>query len=253
MRYIYTFLIMFGFWILLSGKFDMFHLVLGVISSALVSFMSADVLMHETGKSSKLATAFRFIAYTPWLLYQIVVSTIHVAFLALHPEVKKQIDPTIVTFKTKLKTNVARVALANSITLTPGTLTTDVRDDHFMVHSLSPDGIDELRKGEMEKQIQRLAGRLFHGPTASIAGPASGRNRRRWRCGSKEIRAGRRQARAGDGALGLEPFRLLLNDRRFVGRPMVLETPKGEDLAEDRENLSVLRSLVRREKSRKPS
>ncbi|MBT8430403.1 MAG: Na+/H+ antiporter subunit E, partial [Gammaproteobacteria bacterium] len=45
---------------------------------------------------------------------------------------------------------------ANSITLTPGTLTTDVREDHFMVHSLSPDGIEDLRKGGMEEKIQRL-------------------------------------------------------------------------------------------------
>ncbi len=55
-----------------------------------------------------------------------------------------------------------------------------------------------------------------------------------------------RHAHIGEGALGLEPFRLLLRDRRFRDRPMVLETPKGEDLEEDRVNLDVLRGLVRR-------
>jgi deoxyribonuclease-4 len=54
-----------------------------------------------------------------------------------------------------------------------------------------------------------------------------------------------RHAAIGRGEVGLEPFRLLLNDRRFRGLPMVIETEKGEDLAEDRENLAVLRSLVR--------
>ena len=49
MRYIYTFLIMLGFWILLSGKFDLFHLTLGVVSSVLVSFLSADLFMYEHG------------------------------------------------------------------------------------------------------------------------------------------------------------------------------------------------------------
>jgi multicomponent Na+:H+ antiporter subunit E len=45
---------------------------------------------------------------------------------------------------------------ANSITLTPGTLTTDVGEDHFMIHALSQEGIDELREGEMERRIRRL-------------------------------------------------------------------------------------------------
>jgi deoxyribonuclease-4 len=55
-----------------------------------------------------------------------------------------------------------------------------------------------------------------------------------------------RHEHIGRGQLGLEPFRLILNDPRFRELPMVLETPKGDDLAEDRENLAVLRSLVGR-------
>ena len=53
-----------------------------------------------------------------------------------------------------------------------------------------------------------------------------------------------RHEHIGQGLLGLEPFRFLLNDRRFRGIPMTLETDKGPDLAEDRENLAVLRGLV---------
>ena len=53
-----------------------------------------------------------------------------------------------------------------------------------------------------------------------------------------------RHAHIGQGQLGLEPFRLLLNDHRFRGIPMTLETEKGPDLAEDRENLAVLRGLL---------
>jgi len=107
MRYFYTFLIMFGFWILLSGKFDVFHLTLGVISSALVSFLSAYLFMYEQSKN-RLSTGFRFLLYLPWLLYQILLSTMHVTFLALQPKMKDQIDPTIVTFKTNMKTNIAQ-------------------------------------------------------------------------------------------------------------------------------------------------
>ena len=53
-----------------------------------------------------------------------------------------------------------------------------------------------------------------------------------------------RHEHIGQGLLGLEPFRFLLNDPRFYGIPMTLETDKGPDLAEDRENLATLRSLI---------
>jgi len=154
MRYIYTFLIMFGFWILLSGKFDLFHLTLGVISSALVSFLSTDLFMYEKDKN-RLSTAVRFLLYLPWLLYQIVLSTLHVTFLALHPKMKDQIDPTIVTFKTKLTSNIARVALANSITLTPGTITIRIEDDVFYVHAISRKAAAGL-PGEMEDRLAHV-------------------------------------------------------------------------------------------------
>jgi multicomponent Na+:H+ antiporter subunit E len=146
---------MMGFWVLLSGKFDLFHLTLGVLSSALVSYLSADILMHDTGKKDRLAIAFRFLAYIPWLLYQIVLSTIHVSFLALHPRMLDNIDPTIVTFKSRLQSNVARVALANSITLTPGTITIRVEGDIFYVHAISRKAAAGL-PGEMEDRLARV-------------------------------------------------------------------------------------------------
>jgi multicomponent Na+:H+ antiporter subunit E len=155
MRYLYTFLIMFGFWILLSGKFDLFHLTLGVLSSALVSFLSADLFMYGPRSSNRLAIGFRFLLYIPWLLYQIVLSTLHVTFLALHPKMKDLIDPTIVTFKTKLKTDIAKVALANSITLTPGTITIRIEDQVFYVHAISRKAAAGL-PGEMEERLAKV-------------------------------------------------------------------------------------------------
>jgi multicomponent Na+:H+ antiporter subunit E len=156
MRKIYTFFIMMGFWILLSGKFDLFHLTLGVISSALVSFLSADLFMYEQG-SNRVTTGVRFLLYLPWLLYQILLSTLHVTFLALHPKMKELIDPTIVTFKTKLKTDIAMVALANSITLTPGTITIRIEGQVFYVHAISRKAAAGL-PGEMEERLARVFG-----------------------------------------------------------------------------------------------
>jgi multicomponent Na+:H+ antiporter subunit E len=155
MRYIYTFLIMFGFWILLSGKFDLFHLTLGVLSSALVSFLSTDILMRDNRKHDRLGITCRFICYIPWLLSQIVLSTLHVTYLALHPKMTERIDPTIVTFKTKLQTTIAQVALANSITLTPGTITIRIEDGVFYVHAISRKAAAGL-PGEMEDRLARV-------------------------------------------------------------------------------------------------
>jgi multicomponent Na+:H+ antiporter subunit E len=155
MRKVYTFLIMFGFWILLSGKFDLFHLTLGVISSALVSFLSSDLFMYNQQSRGRLTTGIRFLMYLPWLLYQIVLSTMHVTFLAMHPKMKELIDPTIVTFKTKLKTDLAKVALANSITLTPGTITIRIEDQVFYVHAISRKAAAGL-PGEMEDRLAKV-------------------------------------------------------------------------------------------------
>jgi multicomponent Na+:H+ antiporter subunit E len=91
----------------------------------------------------------------PWLLYQIVLSTLHVTFLALHPRMKDQIDPTIVTFKTKLKSNLGKVALANSITLTPGTITIRVEGQVFYVHAISRKAAAGL-PGEMEERLAKV-------------------------------------------------------------------------------------------------
>lgn len=157
MRYFYTFIIMFCFWMLLSGKFDSFHLGLGVISSLLVSMLSADLLFEDTSRNGRLKEAWRFARYTGWLLYQIVLANLYVAFLALHPRMKEMLDPTIVTFKSKLKSTLSLVTLANSITLTPGTITIRMEDDVFYVHSLNRKTAEGL-PGEMEARIARVFG-----------------------------------------------------------------------------------------------
>ncbi len=155
MRYLYTFLLMFGFWLLLSGKFDLFHLTLGLFSSLLVSWMSSDLLFIDNAKKGRLIEVYRFILYIPWVMKEIVLSTLHVTWLALHPAMKEKIDPRIVNFKTRLKTDVARVTLANSITLTPGTITVRIEDDVFTVHALS-DKVASGLPGEMEERIARI-------------------------------------------------------------------------------------------------
>lgn len=155
MLFLLTFLLLFGFWLLLSGQFDLFHLTLGVISSALVAFLSGDLLFDDRGRTGRLGLGWRFTMYIPWLLKEIVVANFYVAYLALHPRMKEHLDPTIVNFKTGLKDELARVALANSITLTPGTITIRMEDDHYYVHALNRKFAAGL-PGEMEDRLKAV-------------------------------------------------------------------------------------------------
>lgn len=153
-NFVGTALILFAFWMLLSGKFDAFHLSLGAICCVLVAYMFHDLLFANVRVGDMRVVAGRFIAYIPWLIQQIVLSNLHVASLVLRR--RMPIDPQIVTFKTKLETDISSVTLANSITLTPGTITMDIKDGVYYVHALDQNVADELNAGEMEDRVAHI-------------------------------------------------------------------------------------------------
>jgi multicomponent Na+:H+ antiporter subunit E len=102
--------------------------------------------------------AFGFLRYIPWLLLQIFLSARHLLYLSFHPRMLDLIDPNIVRFRSKLKSDLAQIAFANSITLTPGTITIYVnfhRD--FSVHAIDRFSGDSL-PGEMEEHIASAFG-----------------------------------------------------------------------------------------------
>jgi multicomponent Na+:H+ antiporter subunit E len=155
MRYFILFFILFMHWIFWSGRFDAFHLSIGVVSCAFVTVISHDLYIKRKTLSSKmLVEAGRFIRYVPWLLYQIVLSNIHVASLVLRPTMP--IEPGILRYKTRLKTDVALTTFANSITLTPGTITADIHEGEYHVHVLSRKVAEDLMTGEMENRVARI-------------------------------------------------------------------------------------------------
>jgi len=153
MRYIRSSLFVAVVWLLLSGHYTALILSFGAVSLLIVIWFMwrMDRVDEELGV---LPMRPRVLYYLLWLMWQVVLSNIDL--------VRRIWDPTLPIWPTwqrldiKVTSSLAKTLYANSITLTPGTLTTDVREDHFMVHSLSPDGIEDLRKGGMEEQIQRL-------------------------------------------------------------------------------------------------
>ncbi len=156
--FILTFIIMCGTWVLLSGKFDAFHLSLGVISCALVAYLSSDFLFSSPKPRGLLSQWARFARYLPWLMVQIIKANLHVTYLVFHPRMMELIDPQIVKFGSILESDLGLVTFANSITLTPGTITVCVTvDGDFKVHAIDKASGDPL-PGEMERRIARAFG-----------------------------------------------------------------------------------------------
>ena len=153
-NFIVTSLLLFAFWVVLSGRFDVFHLSIGVFCSLLVARLSHDLLFANIRIGDHWLVLVRFLAYAPWHIYQIFKANVYVAYLTLSP--KPSIDPGIVKFKTKLETDISWVILANSITLTPGTITMDIRDGEFYVHALDKRMAQDLNTGEMEDRVAHI-------------------------------------------------------------------------------------------------
>ncbi|MCD5409334.1 MAG: Na+/H+ antiporter subunit E [Methanocellales archaeon] len=152
-----TFIVLFSFWIFLSGLLDAMHLSMGIICSILVALYSHDLLIR--GSDSIIGRAgilTRFIKYGFWLLFQIFIANIDVARRVLDP--KMPISPGIIKFSSRLKSDVALTTLANSITLTPGTMTMDIIDGDYYVHCLATEHGENLLKGDFEKHMEHVFG-----------------------------------------------------------------------------------------------
>lgn len=152
-----TFFIMAIFWILLSGIFDAFHLISGLICCLIVTFFSHDLLVKGKSEKKWLKTV-RLIRYIPWELWQIVLANIDVAYRVLHP--KMPIDPRVIEFETPLRGEFSQVTLANSITLTPGTITIRVDPERgkFLVHAIAKEPADSLL---IDQEMQKRVGHVF--------------------------------------------------------------------------------------------
>ena len=97
-----------------------------------------------------------FLQYIPWLTIEIVKANLHVFKLAMTRKGYEEIAPRIVTIKTKLQTDFAKFVFANSITLTPGTITMLIRGDVFHVHTMSQFLEDDLLEGAIERKVAEV-------------------------------------------------------------------------------------------------
>lgn len=147
--------VLFGFWLLLSGHYTPLLLSLGVASCVLVVYiaMRMEVVDHE---SFPMHLGARVVLYFPWLLKEIFKSNVRVARIVLDPSLP--IDPALGRLRLRQKTALGKVIFANSVTLTPGTISTGVDGDEIEIHALTRSDLDGTQEGEMSRRVSRVEG-----------------------------------------------------------------------------------------------
>ncbi|MDH5672489.1 MAG: Na+/H+ antiporter subunit E [Myxococcales bacterium] len=143
-------------WLLWSGHYTLEEPLIaafGVLSCGLVYWI-AQRLRAAAPEHGERTLGWSVVPYLPWLLLEIVKADLAVAKIVLDP--KMPISPRIIRVKASQRGDGARVLFANSITLTPGTISLAVREDHIWVHALSKEIGDDLQSGEMDQKVAGL-------------------------------------------------------------------------------------------------
>ena len=147
--------LLFGFWVLLNGQWTAEIAIVGVIvCAALYAFMCAFMGYSPKREWAIARRLPRIIGYFFYLVGEVFKSAFAVIRLIWSPT--QVIEPEVTSFHTKLKTDAGKVVLANSITMTPGTITIDVQEDEFLIHCLDS-SFDMGQEGfEMEDRVMTL-------------------------------------------------------------------------------------------------
>lgn len=141
-------------WLALSGHYTGLLLTIGVGCVLLTVWIAhrMKVLDHEMDPHQLRLVAV--MAYLPWLMREVVMSALDVARRVLSRDMP--LSPTVVTLDTSQRTNLGRTIYANSITLTPGTVSIDLLPGQVKVHALSREGAEALAEGEMDARVRQL-------------------------------------------------------------------------------------------------
>ena len=158
-----------AFWLLLSGYYYKINLlVLGVLSIILVIFLSLRMQVHIHKNQPLYFPILSILRYWYWLFIEIMKSNVAVAKMIISP--KLPIKPMLKIVYAKQETEIGRVIYANSITLTPGTVATNVSlNKGIIVHALHQDSIAELEEGAMHNNVIQLEKTIFVGSSPANA------------------------------------------------------------------------------------
>ncbi len=142
-------------WLAWSGRVDPLSLGLGLFSvAAVVGITRRMDRLSGVERDEHLGLGVLF--YLPWLFWQIARANAAVARIILDPRLP--IQPRLVRVRASQRSATGQVLYANSITLTPGTISLDLRNDTILVHALTDEAAAELETGKMDRRVCRLEG-----------------------------------------------------------------------------------------------
>ena len=147
-------LVLIGVWVLLSGIIEPLLLCLGVASGLAVAWLKARADRRDRDPVYFALRVGRLPGYLLWLSWEIVKSNVEVSRRILSPSLP--IAPAVRWLPASQRSELTRVIYADSITLTPGTLSIDLEDGAVEVHALNEGFLDELERGEMDSRVCRL-------------------------------------------------------------------------------------------------
>lgn len=159
MKKIFDFIILIIIWFALTWTVQLPDVIAGVVVAIMAVLLFNDLFPAEITRLLNPVRLFWAIIYLPVFFWQVIKSNIDVAYRVLHPEMP--IRPGIVKVRTTLKSEVAKTFLANSITLTPGTLTVDCIDQYLYVHwiniiSEEPEEETRIIVEKFEKYLKKI-------------------------------------------------------------------------------------------------
>ena len=155
MRHLSLGVLLFTFWLALSGHYTPFLIAVGAACSILCVVAAARLgVVDSEGHPTHLLG--RALTYYPWLIWEIIKSAWAVTKIVLHP--KLPISPTMTVVDASQRTAAGIVTFGNSITLTPGTITTDIKGNRLTVHALVRDGALDVEAGGMNERVKQFEG-----------------------------------------------------------------------------------------------
>jgi multicomponent Na+:H+ antiporter subunit E len=147
-----------AFWFALSGRTDPLFVVTGLLTAVGVTAVTrriTGVCLRPDVDHLPLArvpvAVLRGVGFAVWMAGRILVASVQLTVIALSP--RMPLDPCTVRFRTELRSPLARTTLTNSISLVPGTLTVDIRDDLIVVHALAPNQVEDLVSGRLQNRV----------------------------------------------------------------------------------------------------
>ena len=149
--------ILLAVWLLNSGHYTAMLISFGVASCVLVVLLALRMgIVDREGVPVHLIP--RAAVYVPWLVKEVVLANLDVAKRVLAPRRTPDVSPRLFDVATSQRTDLGRVLYANSITLTPGTVSIQVHGDRITVHAIAEEVADALDKGEMDRRVTRFEG-----------------------------------------------------------------------------------------------